>query len=87
VEVDGRLLKWWIVLYTLTRLWMRGEIEKYTRALTCLPSPGMVRCGDAMLWVHDVRLNGPQKFNPKPRKVGASFYRLRDVVTLSGFFL
>jgi hypothetical protein len=30
VEVEEKLLKWWIALYAFARVWRRGEGEKHT---------------------------------------------------------
>jgi hypothetical protein len=41
VGLEGSLLKRWVALYILARVWRRGEREKYTRALARLTSPGL----------------------------------------------
>jgi hypothetical protein len=41
VEVEGRLLKRWVTLYSLASVWRRGEREKHTHALSHLVSPSM----------------------------------------------
>jgi hypothetical protein len=48
VEVEESLLKRWIALYALASMWRKGEIEKYTRALTRLASPGRAGRGEAL---------------------------------------
>jgi hypothetical protein len=34
VEVEVSLLKKWVALYTLARVWRRGEREKHMRSFT-----------------------------------------------------
>jgi hypothetical protein len=70
VEMEERLLIRWVILYALTSVRRRGEKEKHTRALTRLISPGVA-------WAHDVRMNSPPKFRPKPHMHAASFPCLR----------
>jgi hypothetical protein len=48
VEVEGSLLKWWVGLYALARVWRKGEREKYMRFLARLASPGQVGHGVTM---------------------------------------
>jgi hypothetical protein len=52
VEVEGILLKRWVALYALARVWRRGEREKHMRVLACLAPPGRVEQG--MAWRGDV---------------------------------
>jgi hypothetical protein len=40
VGVEGSLLKWWVALYTLARVWRREEREKHTCVLAHLTSLG-----------------------------------------------
>jgi hypothetical protein len=46
VEVERNLLKWWVGLYALARVWRKGENEKYMRLLSRLALPG--RAGHGM---------------------------------------
>jgi hypothetical protein len=39
VEVEESLLKRWVAVYALARVWRRGEKEKHTRVLARLASP------------------------------------------------
>jgi hypothetical protein len=51
VEVEESLLKRWVALYALTRVWRRGEREKHTCVLARLASPagpGRAGRGEAM---------------------------------------
>jgi hypothetical protein len=63
VEVEENLLKWWVALYTLERVWRIREREKHTLVLARL----------AGLGGHGV---APPKSGPKPYRSTASFYRL-----------
>jgi hypothetical protein len=68
MKVEVSLLIKWDALYALTNLWRREEMEKnvHTR------SP---RRGEAMV-AHDVHVNSSPKFDLKPRRSAAFFYRL-----------
>jgi hypothetical protein len=48
VEVEGSLLKWWVAICALARVWRRGEREKHMSTLAHLARPGGVWCG--MAW-------------------------------------
>jgi hypothetical protein len=39
VEMEGSLLKYWVTLYALARVWRRVEREQHTRALARLTGP------------------------------------------------
>jgi hypothetical protein len=40
VGMEGSLLRWWVALYILARVWRREEREKHTCVLACLASLG-----------------------------------------------
>jgi hypothetical protein len=88
VEMEGRLLIWWVTLYVLTSVWRRGEREKHTRAPTRLASPGGAGCGVARRWAraHDVRVYSLPKSGPKPRRPTASFCCLFCYKSVSNTF-
>jgi hypothetical protein len=48
VEVEGNLMKQWVALYALARVWRRGAREKHTHVFTGLTLPGVAWRGEGM---------------------------------------
>jgi hypothetical protein len=71
-EVEGIILKRWVALYAVASMWSRGEREKHTRARSLPQWSGAGRWARA----HDVHVNSPPKFGPKPHRSAASFCHL-----------